>query len=325
MVNHGGIALPITTVTRNPRSWIAALGLIVAVGTGCTTTDASTSSSPAPSAAAPDATTQLSGALTLPPLRVSGTTPGQPAYERDQWMTDWADADGDGCSTREEVLIAESRTPAQIDPIGCTIVAGDWLDRFTGSTFDSPADVQIDHLVALGDAHRSGGWAWTAERKAAFANDLDTDELNVLESGENSRKGDDGPDAWMPPSKSARCDYVAAYARVKAHWELTVTPAQASAIERVWATCDTPAPTTSASTPPTTQAPPSTTTATAPEAPSTTVAGPAAPTGDRDCADFTTQAEAQAYFESKGGPTADPDRLDGDDNGRACDRLPLTP
>jgi micrococcal nuclease len=52
--------------------------------------------------------------------------------------------------------------------------------------------------------------------------------------------------------------------------------------------------------------------------------GPAprsAPSGDRDCSDFASQAEAQAYFRRRGGPQADPDRLDGDGDGTACDSL----
>jgi hypothetical protein len=44
--------------------------------------------------------------------------------------------------------------------------------------------------------------------------------------------------------------------------------------------------------------------------------------GDKDCADFATQAQAQRYFESKGGPARDPDRLDGNGDGKACDSLP---
>ena len=43
--------------------------------------------------------------------------------------------------------------------------------------------------------------------------------------------------------------------------------------------------------------------------------------GDKDCSDFSTQAQAQRYFESKGGPARDPDRLDSDHDGQACDSL----
>jgi endonuclease YncB( thermonuclease family) len=44
------------------------------------------------------------------------------------------------------------------------------------------------------------------------------------------------------------------------------------------------------------------------------------PRRDRDCSDFSTQREAQNYFESLG--PGDPDQLDGDGDGRACEDLP---
>ena len=43
---------------------------------------------------------------------------------------------------------------------------------------------------------------------------------------------------------------------------------------------------------------------------------------DRDCSDFPNQAAAQTYFISQGGPSQDPDQLDGDGDGIACDSLP---
>jgi micrococcal nuclease len=44
--------------------------------------------------------------------------------------------------------------------------------------------------------------------------------------------------------------------------------------------------------------------------------------GDRDCSDFSSQREAQAFFEAEGGPGQDPHRLDGDNDGLACESLP---
>lgn len=43
---------------------------------------------------------------------------------------------------------------------------------------------------------------------------------------------------------------------------------------------------------------------------------------DRDCSDFDTQAQAQRFYVSQGGPQQDPHRLDADGDGRACDSLP---
>jgi hypothetical protein len=41
--------------------------------------------------------------------------------------------------------------------------------------------------------------------------------------------------------------------------------------------------------------------------------------GDRDCADFASQAEAQRFFLANGGPGSDPHRLDRDHDGVACE------
>ena len=46
------------------------------------------------------------------------------------------------------------------------------------------------------------------------------------------------------------------------------------------------------------------------------LAGVAQAQPDRDCPDFATQQEAQAAFDSRPG---DPERLDGDDDGYACE------
>jgi hypothetical protein len=62
---------------------------------------------------------------------------------------------------------------------------------------------------------------------------------------------------------------------------------------------------------------PTTTPTPEPEAPATTPpAAPVALAGDRDCPDFATQADAQAVL----GSGADPERLDADDDGIACEQ-----
>jgi len=49
---------------------------------------------------------------------------------------------------------------------------------------------------------------------------------------------------------------------------------------------------------------------------------PEDPFVDRDCSDFDTQPEAQAFFIAEGGPEEDPHGLDADGNGIACESLP---
>jgi micrococcal nuclease len=43
---------------------------------------------------------------------------------------------------------------------------------------------------------------------------------------------------------------------------------------------------------------------------------------DLDCGDFSSHAQAQAFFEMCGGPNADPHKLDGNHDGSACESLP---
>jgi endonuclease YncB( thermonuclease family) len=57
-------------------------------------------------------------------------------------------------------------------------------------------------------------------------------------------------------------------------------------------------------------------------APAAQASGPRANAADLDCADFPTQADAQRYFLGLGGPSSDPDQLDGDGDGIACELNP---
>lgn len=49
---------------------------------------------------------------------------------------------------------------------------------------------------------------------------------------------------------------------------------------------------------------------------------PASAITDRDCGDFSSQAAAQSFFISAGGPSSDPHALDADGDGIACETLP---
>ena len=63
-----------------------------------------------------------------------------------------------------------------------------------------------------------------------------------------------------------------------------------------------------------------TTDPTVPSVPSgSTPPHPSDPATDKDCGNFGSQSEAQAYFAAKGGPVSDPDRLDADNDGVACE------
>ena len=46
------------------------------------------------------------------------------------------------------------------------------------------------------------------------------------------------------------------------------------------------------------------------------------PTDEYNCDDFSTQPESQKFFKNAGGPSTDTNRLDGDNDGEACESLP---
>ncbi|MFW5469527.1 GmrSD restriction endonuclease domain-containing protein [Knoellia sp. CPCC 206435] len=158
------------------------------------------------------------------------------AYNRDSW-NHWIDADGDCQNTRHEVLINQSRSEPVLTADGCAVISGFWVDPYILENWTQAADVQIDHLVALANAHRSGGWAWTAQQKEDFANDLLGPELVAVEGSVNQAKADSGPETWKPPLTSTWCSYATNWTTVKRKYALTVTQAEYDALAQMLATC----------------------------------------------------------------------------------------
>lgn len=158
-------------------------------------------------------------------------------YNRDDYLPYWADADGDCINTRHEVLILESRVPVTMTENGCSVALGEWYDPLTDQTFTDPSDVDIDHHVALSEAHRSGAAEWDTAKKRAFANDLvNSYALQAMDDSTNASKSDKDPANWLPPNESFRCDYVKNWVEVKSLYNLTYDDAEKSAIEQILGT-----------------------------------------------------------------------------------------
>jgi hypothetical protein len=168
----------------------------------------------AKSPAAPLSVTDLLATLKVAPEHRSG-------YDRDLFPH-WIDADGDGCNTRYEVLIAEAVVAPTITGT-CHLTGGSWLSPYDGVTLDDAAKVQIDHMVPLAEAWYSGAFAWTTERRQALANDLDVPWTLVGVSGKtNEAKGSSDPASWLPPRRAAVCPYLDSWVAVKVRWGLTI-------------------------------------------------------------------------------------------------------
>lgn len=179
--------------------------------------------------------TALSVLASIPQVKEHGS-----GYNRSQYKH-WSDLDGNGCSTREDVLIAESRTNAQVDAYGCKVIAGDWYSPYDNKSYSYPADVDIDHVVALKEAHDSGAWAWSAGKREQYANDLsDGRHLIAVKDSENQSKSDKDPSNWIPKNKAYLCTYLADWVAIKARWGLSMDTSEWGRIKNLLtASCKT--------------------------------------------------------------------------------------
>ena len=136
----------------------------------------------------------------------------------------WIDADKDGCNTRYEVLIAEAIVKPKVGA-GCYLTGGKWKSPYEGKVFTNPTGLDIDHMVPLAEAWRSGAWAWTAAQRMEFANDLeDSRSLLAVTASLNRSKGDRDVADWLPVK--AQCAYISNWIAVKSRFDLTVDPTE---------------------------------------------------------------------------------------------------
>lgn len=147
---------------------------------------------------------------------------------------DWIDADKDCQDTRQEVLIEESLKPVELDDKGCKVLSGLWLCPYTNRYFTDPSLLDIDHLVPLAEAHRSGADTWDREKRKAYANDLELkNALIAVYRGANRSKKSRTPVDWMPENKGYWCEYLKGWVRVKTKWNLSYSTEEQAKIKEM--------------------------------------------------------------------------------------------
>ncbi|MET9434782.1 HNH endonuclease family protein [Streptomyces sp. NPDC006551] len=170
-------------------------------------------------------------------LAVKGRAP-KTGYDREKFGRAWADVDGNGCGTRDDIL-KRDLADVRFKDGRCKVVSGVLTDDpYTGHRVDfvrGRSKVDIDHLVALSDAWQKGAQKWDADKRRRFANDP----LNLLavDAGANRRKSDGDAATWLPPNKAYRCAYVAGQVAVKKKYGVWVTRGERDAMKRVLAGC----------------------------------------------------------------------------------------
>ena len=196
-----------------------------------------------PTVAAPTSATPTTAPPTTAPPAPSGDVKAligllpvaaetdQDSYSRDLFAG-WFDADNNGCDTRCEVLAAERHDSLPGLP------DGGWLSPYDGYSTPDESELDIDHLVPLAEAWRSGASRWDPARRAAFANDLDAPEsLIAVTAATNRSKSDSDPSGWQPPNTAHWCTYATDWVTVKLRWGLTADPAEVTALTNMAAKC----------------------------------------------------------------------------------------
>ena len=141
----------------------------------------------------------------------------------------------DGCDVRQTVLIRDGEDVVVDDD--CRVQSGTWLSPYDGRTFTDPGDLDIDHIVPLANAWRTGAAEWDDERRADFANDLERPQLIAVSATTNRAKGDQDPSQWAPPEHDYWCQYAQDWIAVKHYWQLWVTSSERDALENMLDTC----------------------------------------------------------------------------------------
>jgi len=150
-------------------------------------------------------------------------------YDRDRFKH-WIDADKDGCDTRAEVLISEAIVKPKIGA-KCKLTGGKWRSPYDEKIHTSATKLDVDHLVPLAEAWRSGAWKWSDQRRMEFANDLDDEWILVaVTASVNRSKRDRDISAWLP--KKNVCQYLRGWVITKSKYELTIDAQEAKVITK---------------------------------------------------------------------------------------------
>lgn len=148
----------------------------------------------------------------------------------------WIDADKDGCNTRAEVLISEAIVKPKIGK-KCVLTGGMWISSYDAKATTKTTDLDIDHVVPLAEAWRSGAWKWTPAQRQDFANDLTEPRALVAVSlSQNRSKGDKDVAQWLPPK--GVCSYIEAWITVKIKYALTADSKELAVLQEYVLECD---------------------------------------------------------------------------------------
>ncbi|MBT8160256.1 MULTISPECIES: HNH endonuclease family protein [Arthrobacter] len=162
-------------------------------------------------------------------------------YRREEFGQAWLDVDRNGCDTRNDILRRDLESVEFTAGSTCKVASGTLREPYVGHDVqfrrgaESSAAVQIDHVVALGDAWQKGARQLTPKQRQSLANDPVN--LIAVDGPANVKKSASDAASWLPANKRFRCHYVARQVSVKVAYRLWVTQAEKDAMRRVLDSC----------------------------------------------------------------------------------------
>lgn len=107
---------------------------------------------------------------------------------------------------------------------------------YTGHVFESLRESDIEHIVALSEAHDSGLCAASKAVRRTFASDLDNLTLATPQLNRYEKRAKDAAE-WLPPLESSHCWFAQQIVIVKTRYQLTADQREYDALKAVLDNC----------------------------------------------------------------------------------------
>ncbi|MFJ8912343.1 HNH endonuclease family protein [Amycolatopsis sp. NPDC102389] len=209
---------------------LAVAAAVASTPAGCRDSRTPSTAKPTP-AAADHGTARIDAAAVqaqLARLRVAVEDTGN-VYRRTDWPH-WETVSG-ACDTREHVLTIQG-SGVTTGP-GCKVTGGRWVSPYDGITVTDAKTLDVDHVVPLAEAARSGTRGWSRADRQRYANDPAV--LVAVTAKSNRSKGDSDPAKWLPAKD--KCGYLARWVDTKTRYRMTVDQAERDATAAVLRRC----------------------------------------------------------------------------------------
>ena len=110
------------------------------------------------------------------------------------------------------------------------------FDYYTGTLVKynrlvSGGGIDVDHIVAKGNAWESGGYTWDTDKWKTYINDEEV--LMATSAKANRSKGDKDASGWLPSNEKFWCKYATFQIHIKDKYNLSVTTDEKTTLEEI--------------------------------------------------------------------------------------------